>query len=480
MGQGSKFHTLFICAAVFNCGLGAFFFGYNMGDLNPLQLLLQNGIYSGLPNWQVGLIGSLISAGAIPGSFFGGQLANKVGRKYAMIITDLIAICGVMLTLVQEIYILLIGRFLCGVAAGLNSSLVPLYINEVSPVEYNGVTGSMNQVLICLGVLASYLMGYGVPYTPVGDVTYNDYYWRIILSVPGCVMALRTIMLLTVLRYETPKYLIYRSREEDARQVLHKIYSHDIASEQLMRLKADQEKQNMEGRVTYSELFSKKYRKRIIVGIFLSIFQQVSGINALITYSTSLFIGTTPDNASLSDKEESYDEGRQLTVLFGVVNMVTPLITSAITTKVGRRTLLITGTAVDMVALFVYSFSGSIPIITKIAVFVYTIGFGFSLGPIVWLYIAEILPDIGVGVAVVFNWSFAMIVVQVYPLLPDSWGDYRFLTFGVCMIAGLLFMIFFVKETKDKQPNEIADMYAPVEDDSTTNVGRLLKRKIEL
>jgi len=192
-------------------------------------------------------------------------------------------------------------------------------------------------------------------------------------------------------------------------------------------------------------------------------------------YSTSLFIGTSKKSTE-HEEEEAYDEGRQLTVLFGIVNMLTPLIASAFTTKIGRKTLLVVGTAIDVASLFVLSFSSSIPILSKIAVFSYTVGYGFSLGPIVWIYIAEILPDLGVGMSVLFNWLSAMIVVLTYPLLPDSWGDYRFITFAFCLVAGLLFMLLFVKETLGKQPNEIAEIYATTEDDSTVD---LLKKNNE-
>jgi sugar porter (SP) family MFS transporter len=462
MGEGSStksnYHFGFIFLIVFNAGLGAFFFGYSMGALNPLEKLLEYDIFPGMSSLAIGMFGSFVSAGGIPGSFSGGKLANSVGRRNAFIITDAIGVVGVLLTLIQNLYIVLIGRVICGVAVGLNSALVPLYINEVSPVSLSGITGSMNQVLICLGIVVAYLMGYGVPYSPKVEVPYSDIYWRIVLVIPAGAAILRSLLLVTVFRFDTPKYLVSQSKEDEAREVLKKIYTDESASEQLILLKNDQEKQNMEGKITMSEMLGPKFRKRLLVGIGLSIFQQVSGINAIINYSTTLFIGTTTGDGeqTFESAQSSYEESRQLTVILGIVNLVSPLMGGLFTTKVGRKTLLIVGTAICGAALFLLTFVG--PLLSKVMIFVYIVAFECSLGPIVWLYIPEILPDVGVGAAVLFNWIFATIVVLTYPQIPSI--DTAFMIYGCCMAAGIVFMVFFVKETKDKTAAEINEMYS--------------------
>jgi len=366
----------------------------------------------------------------------------------------------------------LIGRLVCGLSVGLNSAIVPLFINEVSPIELNGVTGTMNQVGICMGVLTSYLLGYLVPYTTSTSTDTDNVIWRIILVVPGFTAMLRIFLLSTFFSYDTPKYLVFKGDDDRARQVLARIYTPNFATEQLMMLKKEKEAETMAGnKLTFSELFTKKYSRRLFVGCGLSALQQLSGINALITFSNQVFIGTSSSEPS----ESNFDTARTYTVLFGSINLLTPLIASGFMTKVGRKTLLITGNIVCMICLLIFPITALPAIIQKLSVFVYTIGFGFSLGPIVWLYNAEILPDIGIGIAVLVNWVCAMLVVQTFTLLSGPLGDSAFLIFfGFCVI-GLFFLIVFVKETKDKTAAEIEEMYTPVEDESTSN-SKLLKR----
>jgi len=195
----------------------------------------------------------------------------------------------------------------------------------------------------------------------------------------------------------------------------------------------------------------------LFVGCGLSILQQLSGINAFTMFTNKIFMG---NNTKLT--LEAYESSRNLTVIFGVVNLVIPFLCSFITPKVGRKTLLIVGNTLCMVCLIIFPFSDTIlPILSKIAIFGYAVGYGISLGPIVWMYIPEILPDVGVGVAVLANWVFAVIVIQTFPLLP--FGSYNFLFFGGFCALGLVFITLCVKETLGKTPAEIAEMYYPVE-----------------
>lgn len=471
---------------VFTAALGAFFFGYNMGDLNPLQNYLQNTVYreqmGDETDLYIGMIGAFVSAGAIPGAVLGGKFANQFGRKNAMIVTDFIGLIGVALTLIDQLSFLLVGRIICGFAVGLNSSIVPLFINEVSPIELNGITGSMNQVWICIGVLTSYLTGYFVPFTTSAEPGEPEIIWQIIFTVPGITAALRILLLTFVFPYDTPRYLVLKGDEDKARQILAKIYSPDLANEQLMLLKKEREAETMAGnKLTFKDLLSPKYSRRLLVGCGLSVLQQLSGINALITFSNQVFLGDQSDasNQTFDQLQTASETARTYTVLFGVINLVTPLVTGFIANKVGRKTLLITGDIVCMVCLVLFPIPGLPTIIQKASVFVYSIGFGFSLGPIVWLYIPEVLPDIGIGIAVLANWVTATIVVQTFTILYAALGNYSFwIFFGFCLV-GLLFLIVFVKETKDKTPLEIENMYLPPGYKDSTLGTQLLKGEID-
>jgi len=196
----------------------------------------------------------------------------------------------------------------------------------------------------------------------------------------------------------------------------------------------------------------------MIIGMLLGALQQFSGINALITYSTTIFMGDT-DNGATYPTPEEFDEARNLTTFLGILNFISPIFAGALMYRVGRKDLLVTGLfmLIGCWLAVVIFLTGDIP---KIAILVYIVAFGISLGPIVWIYVAEILPDLGVSLAALANWSCAVLVIQTFPLLQE-WTNAR-VSFGVFLvscIAGLVFVTVWVKETKDKTNSQIIEMY---------------------
>jgi len=210
-------------------------------------------------------------------------------------------------------------------------------------------------------------------------------------------------------------------------------------------------------RLRFKDLLSITYRKRLFVGCTLSALQQFSGINAFSFYSNEIFLGT------VEDTRYSYAQVRNLSVLLSAVNLAIPLAVTCtgITTKFGRRDLLLVGTSICFVSLIVFPLASSVILVSRVTIFVYAIGFGISLGPIVWVYLPEILPDIGLGVAVLVNWLSGMVVVEFYPLLP--FGMYNFLVFAGFCGMGLVFVGVFVRETRYKTPAEVAVKYLVAE-----------------
>ena len=475
-----KYNKFFVFSLVLNSCLGSFFFGYQVGDLNSLQQLFVNAIYpDDMTSIILGLCGALVSAGAMMGAISAGSLANKIGRKNAIYITDLISILGVAMTMIKNIPILLTGRLICGVAVGLNSAIVPLYINEISPLAINSITGIMNQIFISLGVFVAYIMAYGIPYTNKNDPTisdnyhYNDIYWRITLGLPGAVAFLRSLILKIVLPYDTPRYLVLSGQKIQAEIVLNKIYSRNEASYQLEELKKQQITQNQKGKMIFKDLISPIYRKRLLIGCVLSVLQQLSGINALSTYSSNIFIG---DGDMTSEK---YGLARNYTTIFGAIGLIVPTLCSLMTSKVGRKTLLLIGTAICALSLAIFAFTYAyIPSVANIGVFCYMAGYGISLGPIVWMYIPEILPDLGVGVAVLANWLTSSIVIQVFPMLPL--GSYNFLIFAAFCALGLVFIAGVVKETLRKTPLEIEQMYCDIQEEKAQELVTIDKKKLSV
>jgi len=356
--------------------------------------------------------------------------------------------------LIGNQYCLLFGRLISGVCVGFNSSLVPLYIAEVSPAEARGVTGSFTQVFVSIGILIAYLFGLHVPTGQ--DYSTTKWWWRFMLGFGILIAVVRSVILLVGFRSDTPKFLLANGKEEEAVKILAKIYKKEQVAEQLNLLKKDKEINTHAGKVTYRDLISPQYRSRFVIGCLLAMLQQFSGINAIIYYSTSLF--EDPDDPN-SKKPQIY------TVVVGILNLISAFIATLVIKRVGRRQLLLFGSVVLFVALVLLPIIGwaapDAGSASKYFIFLFILGFGFSLGSVTWIYISEILPDIGVGVATLLSWVSCVIVAQAFPYLMDGIGSNPTWLILACIVfAGFLFILRWVPETQGKEPHEIATLFS--------------------
>ena len=436
-----------------NAALGAFFFGYVISVFNPIQQFIQQNVFPRTSKHILYLMTSFTPLGGAFGAISATTLASRFGRRKIMLITDVCSIIGVILTLLNEQYLLLLGRLITGLCVGLNSSLVPLYISEMSPVKVKGFTGTFNQLFICTGILVSYLLGLNIP---TGHHNPTSQWWRFMLGVPIIAPILRLARLLLTYNFETPRYLMVTNQDEEAKKALGRIYSSSYINEAFEVLEKELEYEKTKDHVTYKELFSKHYRRRFFVGCLLSVFQQACGINAIIMYSTKIF--------QKEDHSHNSHDAQLNTVVIGILNLIAAIIPIFFINKVGRRTLLIVGDVILCISLGSMSILGLIEggssSASKYFIFLFILGFGISLGSITWFYLAEILPDTGLGVSLLLHWISCFAVAQVFPYLIEALGfSQTFLVFtGMCLL-GLVFIIGCIKETRGKSPIEIAEAF---------------------
>lgn len=448
------FHSDYIYLSTINAALGACFFGYVNSVFNPLQSYLQSTIYPGISQNLLYLMISIVPAGAGVGAVVAGSLALKFGRRQTLILTDIISIFAIALTLMRNEYFLLFGRLASGFCVGLNSSIVPLYISEASPMEFKGVTGTFTQIGVSVGILIAYILGLNVP--AVTDKSESEW-WRVMLGFPLILAALRICLLTTKFDHETPKYLVLTGNEEEARNVLEKMYRKEHVSEQLVLIRKERQNESQAGKIGYSELFSIRYRKRLRVACFIAILQQFSGINAIIFYSSLIF--------SQSDSDPNSKMPQVYTMIVGILNLASAFFATLLINRMGRKTLLLSGTGILFNSLLLlpicnYLFTGSAAMLSKLFIFIYILGFGFSLGSITWIYISEILPDIGVGIAVLLSWVSCVVIAQCFPYMIDWIGlNGAFLFFAVCCFSGIILILRWVKETKGRMPHEIVGIF---------------------
>ena len=470
----SGYHESEVWAIVITSTLGMFVFGYLLSVINTVQSFLSVVVFKWDKETTVtytSLLHSLVPIGAAVGAFAGGALARKVGRRKAMLITDFICLIGILLTLLESINVMLAGRFLSGLCVGLHSAIVPLYVSEISPLQIKGKSGSFNQIQLCLGILIAFLFGFGLPDFSQGSISEEaeaSQWWRFVLGFPLIPIIYRIFALWMLYDFDTPAYLVNNRRDKEAKLTLDRIYTKSASVEQYEVLAKARDQNSHGGSVSFSTLFKSEYRSRLFIGCFIGILRQASGVNALVFYSTKIF------------KESSNgDHGQAVlySTLFAVFKLLATIASSQVITRFGRKPLLIAGDigmALALGGIVVLGYAGAVSVII-FPIFIYIIIFGLTYGPVPWIFIAEVLPDVGVGIAILLNWATAFLVAQFFQPLANALGTYIvFLIFAVTCLLSLIVLLARVKETRNLLPYEIAQLYSQPNARSSTTITPIL------
>jgi SP family galactose:H+ symporter-like MFS transporter len=422
--------------------LAGLLFGYDTGVISGAILFVRKDFL--LSTFQEEVVVSAVLLGAVAGAAFGGKLADALGRRKLLIQVAILFIIGAIGTaLAPTPTLLAIGRVIVGIAIGIASFTAPLYISEVSPPAIRGKLVSLNQLMITLGIVVSYLADYGLA---------DKEAWRWMFGLA----AIPALILLIGLFFvpESPRWLMGRSREHEARAVLQRIRESSDVSAELAEIKEDLSLQ--EG--GWRELLNVSLRRPLIIGIGLAIFQQFTGINTVIYYAPTIFQLAGLHSASAAILA---------TVGVGVVNVLLTIVALRILDRAGRRPLLLWGLVGMVISLGVlgaaFLLAGSSPIVAWLAVIslaVYVACFAIGLGPVFWLLISEIYPlkirGRAMGVATMMNWGSNLIVALTFLSLLHSLG--RSATFWLYAVVGILAWFFvyrLVPETKGRTLEQI-------------------------
>lgn len=418
--------------------------------------------------------------GALVGGLMGGTVQNLYGRRRTMFISNIFFIIGALLlglTYHQAQFI--VGRIVIGFACGLGGVVAPTYLGEISTIKGRGTMGTMYQLLIVVGILISNLLGLALS---------SGHKWRILLAING-VPALIQMFLLPSL-VESPRYLVSKNRLEEARSSLQRLRGADTTIEaefsDIVQLllghqsnsassagatavntldsafeEANPQKNEAEVPVTattagsphsYSiaRLFSSECRGLAVIGILVHFFQQASGINGLIYYSTSFLSNVFGGNNS-----------KYITVGVSVCNLLSTLASVFLIDKTGRRTLLLIssgGVALSSVLLVIGAYA-DVGVLVVVSVFLYIACFAIGLGPIPWLLLSELLPTYALSpassVATAVNWGTNFVIGLIFPTLNNGLGNATFILFAAITGVGFVYIWFFVPETKARSIEEI-------------------------
>ncbi|HET9146607.1 MAG TPA: sugar porter family MFS transporter [Acetobacteraceae bacterium] len=426
-------------------GLGGLLFGYDTGVISGALLYIRHVFH--LSATMQGVLVSVALAAAAIGAAFAGGLSDAFGRRVVLLVTAVIFVLGALLSAVAwSLGVLLVGRILVGGAIGVSSMLTPLYLAEMAPPERRGGIVTINQFYITLGILVSYIVGFLLSHAG------NGWRWMLGLgSLPGIILFIGMVLL-----PESPRWLMGHGRAEQAERALrylrggadvteeYRTLRHDIAAEQ-------------EGTAPWSEVFARRARMPLIIGVGLAIFQQVTGINTVIYFAPTIFQSAGLPSASVSILA---------TAGVGLVNVIMTVVAMRLLDRVGRRLMLLWGlggmlaTLLILAICFWIGLGGALSWITVASVAAYVAFFAIGLGPVFWLLIAEIFPlavrGRGMSLATIANWAFNMIVSITFLDLVNGIGrGPTFLIYAIMTLVTIVFTWFLVPETKGRSLEEI-------------------------
>ncbi|XP_069743985.1 solute carrier family 2, facilitated glucose transporter member 8 isoform X2 [Narcine bancroftii] len=447
--------------ATFAAVLGPLSFGFVLGYSSPAIPELESNLNPDLKlnSNQASWFGSLVTIGAAVGGIIGGWIVDKVGRKQSLMMCGLPYIIGFTVIVgAQNIWMLYIGRLLTGLASGITSLVVPVYISETAHPNVRGLLGSCVQLMVVIGIMGAY----------IGGMILSWYWLAVFSSIPPALMV--TLMYFMP---ETPRYLLTKNQRSEALTALEWLRGPEVDYDQECR-KIEEICNTQDTKLVLSELKDSAVYKPIFIGIFLMLFQQLSGINAVMFYAETIF------------EQANFKNSREGSVIVGVVQVVFTAIAALIMDKAGRKILLAISALIMSISTAIFgayfiiwqeninnsslhkvdnansvSVAPDAPTWLPLACLVIFIaGFAIGCGPIPWLVMSEIFPvrvrGIASGVCVLTNWSTAFLVTKEFHDLLETITQYgTFWLFSSFCFMNFLFTIFFVPETKGKTLEQI-------------------------
>ncbi len=440
--------------------IGGFLFGYDTAVISGTvsQVSTQFSLTSLQSGWYVGcaLVGSII------GVLFAGTLSDRFGRKSTMILSAILFTlsamgCAISFSLDQ----LVLYRIIGGVGIGIVSIVCPLYISEVSPASHRGRMVSLYQLAVTMGFLGAYLANYYLLRLST-DYVFSDALpakilgaevWRGMLGAE----MLPALLFFAVIFFipESPRWLIVKQREQDAQQILSKIYT-DLETVSF-HLRETRQMLDSETRSDLSMLFRPGIFKAVLIGCAIAILGQFMGVNAVLYYGPSIF-----ESSGISSGDSLFYQS-----LIGLVNMGTTLLALLIIDKVGRKKLVYVGVAGMIVSLLligfyffwseVWGFSNLFLLICFLAYIFFCAG---SISAVIFVFLSEMYPTRIRGVAMSFAglslWIGTFLIGQLTPwLLENITPAGTFFLFGLMCIPYMLIVWKLMPETAGKSLEDI-------------------------
>ncbi len=413
--------------------LGGLLFGFDTAVIAGTTQQL-TAIYQ-LTSFTLGLTVFIGLAGTVIGAMSAGVVGQRIGGREALrIMAILYTISAIGCALAWNWPALMVFRFIGGLGIGGSSVLGPVYIAELAPAKWRGRMVGLFQINIVIGILLAYLSNYLITLLNLGTAQ-----WRWQLGVAGIPSFLFLILLYGIPR--SSRWLVTQNKTDEALEVLNLMGSPDSAAE----LREIMDSIHMERGAAAEPLFKRAYRLPIFLAVTVGMFNQLSGINAILYYSNYIFAAAGFSQLS----------GSLQTVLIGFMNLVATLLGMSLIDKLGRKTLLLTGAAgmtlaLAGVAAIFFTQSHQAALVWLLVAYIFF--FAISQGAVIWVYIAEVFPNRvrakGQSLGSSSHWIMNAIISLIFPLLAAKSGGAPFAFFASMMALQFVIVLFIYPETK--------------------------------
>eukprot|EP00607_Mallomonas_marina_P002473 CAMPEP_0182429380 /NCGR_PEP_ID=MMETSP1167-20130531/27486_1 /TAXON_ID=2988 /ORGANISM="Mallomonas Sp, Strain CCMP3275" /LENGTH=504 /DNA_ID=CAMNT_0024612967 /DNA_START=226 /DNA_END=1740 /DNA_ORIENTATION=- len=433
-----------IRAAAFG-SIGGLLFGYDLGVISGALPNLTEEFQ--LSTTEQEMVVSLMVLGCFIGAIFGGYVCDRIGRLKTFYLVNFVFLTGsLILGFTTNIVLLFIGRIIIGAGVSISAIVDITYLTEISPIEYRGAVVSTNELMITIGLLVAFLVGYWTM-----NITHG---WRYMFLLPVPVTVVWTLLMMFM--PESPRWLLVQGRLSGAMEVYRRTLGVDREAEKAFNMALLEVDRASRGAV--SALWT-EWKLASIVSIALTVLAQFSGNACVLSYTPEIFrrVNMTPKAAALS------------TIALGVTKVVVTMITIPMVDRVGRKLLLLIGVAGVLFALIVMSAacyvsdrqdSSDVGYVALSALCLFVASYSVGYGPINWLVTSEMFPDElrgrALGMVGIVNWGSNVLVAATFLTLVEATGTGgTFTIYSICTVIAAVVIYKVIPETTGRSCTEI-------------------------
>ena len=456
-------HTAKVLGVTIAAAVGGFLFGFDSSVVNGAVDSIQDTF--GLKELFTGFAVAIALLGCAVGAWFAGRLADVWGRKRVMLLGSvLFVISAIGTAYTQTVWDLLLWRVLGGLGIGIASVIAPAYISEIAPARYRGALASMQQLAITLGIFTALLSDtllQNAAGGPEEQLWWGLEAWRWMFLVGVVPAVVYGLLALTI--PESPRYLVGRNRDEEAARILQEVTGEENPLDRVKEIKLTVRR---EASASLKDIRGPSFGLHPLVwtGIWLAIFQQFVGINAIFYYSTTLW----------KSVGFSTDQSFTTSVITSAINVGMTFVAILFVDRIGRRRLLLIGSVGMFIGLVLACIaftqqigSGdnvSLPdpwgVIALIGANLFVVAFAATWGPVMWVMLGEMFPNrirgVALGVCTAFNWLANFTISMLFPEMTERVGlGWIYGFFAFCAAASYFFVMARVQETKGMELEEM-------------------------